>query len=85
MVSVLRDENKGLSGRVMEAERRTVIDLQGQLLENKGSQLKSLTATVETVVTESVQKSYSQATANHVSTPALALITPAAFQRVLRT
>ena len=46
MVSKLRDENKGLSERFMEAERR-VIHLQRQLLENKDSQLKSLTATVE--------------------------------------
>ena len=83
MVSELRDENKGLSERVMEAERH-VIHLQEQLIESKDNQLKGLTSTVETVVRESVQKSYCQVAATNVSTPAPPAISPAAIERAVK-
>ena len=51
MVSKLREENKGLSDRVMEADRK-VIQLQELLSESKENQLKCLT--VETVVRDTV-------------------------------
>ena len=83
IVSELRDENKGLSERVMEAERK-VIQLQEQLIESKDNQMKGLTSTVETVVRDSVEKSYCQVAATNVSTPAPPAITPAAIERAVR-
>ena len=72
MLSVMENDNK-------------VIQLQGQLLENRESQLRAVAATVDRTVKDSVKKSYSQvASSSAVSQPVQPVISPALLQRTVK-
>ena len=85
LIRTLLEENRRLTQRVMDSDA-TVIKLQAQLIESKDAQLKAVTSTVDSAVRESVEKSYSQVTANApvVSQPVQPVITPAVIQRAVK-
>ena len=68
----------------MDSDAR-VIALQSELLVSKDAQLKAVTSTVETVVKESVEKSYSQVTAANIQhAQSHPVISPAMIQRAVK-
>ena len=84
LVKVLLEENRQLSHKVMDNDAR-VIALQSELLVSKDAQLKAVTSTVETVVKESVEKSYSQVTAANIHhAQSHPVISPAMIQRAVK-
>ena len=78
------EENRTLTKHVMENDNK-VIQLQGQLLENRESQLRAVAATVERTAKDSVEKWYSQvASSSAVSHPTQPVISPAMLQRTVK-
>lgn len=69
LIKELMEENRELNQLLMERDARVmdrddrVIQLQAELLESKGAQLEALTSTVQTVVKDSVEKSWSDVAA----------------------
>lgn len=91
LIKELMEENKELSRLLMERDAKVmdrddrVIQLQSELLESKGAQLETLTSTVQTVVKDSVEKSWSDVVARvQVPVQKQPIISSTAVHRVVQ-
>ena len=86
LVNVLLEENRQLLYKVVDSDA-SLIALQTELIASKDAQLKAVTSAVETVVQESVEKSWSQVaaiSANRQPAGGATVISSAVIQRAVK-